>query len=417
VLAASHEHGIYRSLDYGGHWAASNNGITDLSGRAVVFDPRGSTAYLGVWHRTGEFKTLTGGDSWFLQEQGLAGSKIYDLTVNPRDPNQLLAATFRMNDSETERGVARSDSGGQVWVKSGLQPYFIYTVAVNPFNGNEVLAGTVDYGVFRSTDGGKNWTASNRGLINATVTDLLLDPLTPQVWYAAVQGRGVWRSMDEGSQWEELNDGLGEAAVYALTRDLENPQHILAWTSDGWLALQSGEGRWQAVEMKALGQKRLVDRPITVWREPQPPKPGFELQTDEIEPIDLSSLWPVLAETAFPQGESLPGLKIFSVVQTSQGIWLAGTSEGIYRSDEEGGWQPCGLRGQAVIALAVDPLHNEVMAAATSSQVWLSRDGGDTWQTHPAEFSLTDIQGLWFDGQGNLLVSLSGQGLLQLGLP
>lgn len=417
VLAASHEHGIYRSLDYGGRWAAANNGITDLSGRAVVFDPRGSTAYFGVWHRTGEFKTLTGGDSWILQQKGLEGAKIYDLTVNPLNPNQLLAATFMMNYSETERGVARSDNAGQMWVRSGLQPYFIYTVAVNPFNGNEVLAGTVDYGVFRSTDGGKNWTASNRGLINATVTDLLVDPLTPQVWYAAVQGRGVWRSMDGGSHWEELSDGLGKAAVYALARDAENPQRMLAWTSAGWLALQSGESRWQAVEMQAAGLKRLVDRPFSVWRKPPPPKPGFEVQADEIEPIELSSLWPALAETAYPPEESLPGLKIFSVLQTSQGNWLAGTSDGIYRHDEEGGWQPSGLRGQAGIALAVDPLNNEMMAAAASSQVWLSRDGGDTWKPYTAEFPLTNIQGLWFDGQGDLLVSLSGQGLLRLGLP
>jgi hypothetical protein len=41
-----------------------------------------------------------------------------------------------MNFSNSERGVARSDNGGEMWVKSGCKPDFIYTVVVNPFNGN-----------------------------------------------------------------------------------------------------------------------------------------------------------------------------------------------------------------------------------------------------------------------------------------
>ncbi len=419
VLAASHEHGIYRSLDYGSAWEAANAGISDLSGRAVAFDPRGGIAYLGVWHRTGEFKTLNGGDSWFLQSDGLSGSKIYDLTVNPRNPNQLLAATFMMNFSETERGVARSDNGGERWVKSGLQPYFIYTVAVNPFNANEVLAGTVDYGVFRSTDGGKTWTARNEGLINATFTDLAFDPLSPQVWYAAVQGRGVWRSLDGGNHWQQFNAGLETTMIYSLAWEGQDSRRILALTPHGWMAADGdGDGLW---EMAEPNQSRADDPllpSIAAWQINQPPKPGFENEPAEINPVQIpASGWMSTPESGL-RAEGLPAdLKIYALLQTPAGEWLAGTGDGIYQRESGADWQHGWLSGQAVIGLAENPLRKDWIAAAAPSQIWLSRDGGLTWQAQETGMPLTGIHSIWFDPHGRLLVGLVNRGLLCLDLP
>ncbi|GIV64432.1 MAG: hypothetical protein AB1457_07355 [Chloroflexota bacterium] len=420
VLAASHEHGAYRSLDYGSSWTAANRGITDLSGRAVTFDPRGTVAYLGVWHRTGEFKTFNGGDEWLLQSNGLEGSKIYDMVVNPRYPNQLLAATFMMNYSDTERGVARSENGGEVWVKSGLQPYFIYAVAVNPFNGNEVLAGTVDHGVFRSTDGGKTWMARNQGLINVTITDLLINPANPLVWYAAVEGRGVWFSTDGGLHWEKFDDGLENMTVYSLSWEGQNNRRILARTDEGWLAVESsGQQTWQPVETP---QNQPDDFTNHVWmiRPPsQPPKPGFELESGENYPPDWTPSWAVNFGSEYLMAELPSDLKamVYIAFLKADGTWLLGTSEGIYRQIGKGGWQLTGLRGHPVTGIAVDPHDSNWMAAATPLGLWLSRDGGGEWQKFSGDWSLTNVQGLWFDGRGNLLVSIGGQGLLRFDLP
>ncbi len=418
VLAASHEHGVYRSLDYGSTWQPANNGISDLSGRAVAFDPRGSIAYFGVWHRTGEFKTLNGGETWYLQSNGLVGTKIYDLVVNPKNADQLLAATFMMNYSDKERGVARSDNGGEMWVKSGLQAYFIYSVAVNPFNGNEALAGTVDNGVFRSTDGGRNWNARNQGLINVTITDLLIDPINPQIWYALVQERGVWRSLDGGSHWEAYNGGLGNTTIYRLGWDAGNPSRILAWTADGWLSVESGgEGNWKMVEAGVVALIPSAHQPLGGWGKAHPPKPGFEDGENEIH-----SRQSAIEGLSFPESEwraaDLPaGLSVYALLHTPAGIWLAGTSDGIYRREPDENWQPGGLSGQAVLGLAVDPTDGDWIVAATPSRIWWSRDGGRTWQVKEIEVPHVGIRGVWFDRQGGLLVSLGGQGLLRLGLP
>jgi photosystem II stability/assembly factor-like uncharacterized protein len=427
VLAASHEHGAYRSLDFGASWRAANTGISDLSGRAVAFDPRGSIAYLGVWHRTGEFKTLSGGDDWFLQSNGLTGSKIYDLVVNPRNPNQLLAATFMMNFSDTERGVARSDNGGEMWVKSGLQPYFTYSVAVNPFNGNEMLAGTVDYGVFRSTDGGKTWTARNQGLVNVTITDLLIDPLLPQVWYAAVQGRGVFRSQDGGVGWEEYNTGMETYRVFSLAWDVHHPGRLLALTPAGWLAADSrGEGGWHPVDAAQVGVSRLANLGTPDGQEQPPPRPGFDLETIESEVVPNGPAvsveflgYPLLtAESGMSSQDDLPaGIRVFTLLRTPQGALLAGTSDGVFMQPTGGNWQAAGLNGRTVVSLAVHPLRSDWIAAASPWQVWLSQDGGSTWQEQPTSRDMGGIGGVWFDGQGSLLVSVGGQGIRRLSVP
>ena len=427
VLAASHEHGAYRSLDSGASWQPANYGVTDPSGRAVAFDPRGGTAYLGVWHRSGEYKTLNGGDSWFLQSNGINGSKIYDLAVNPVKPNQVLAATFMMNFSDTERGVARSDNGGEMWVKSGLQPYFIYTVAVNPFNGNEMLAGTVDYGVFRSTDGGITWTARNQGLVNTTVTDLLIDPLLPQVWYAAVQGRGVFRSPDEGIHWEEYNTGMQSRTVYSLDWDARHPGRLLALTSSGWLAADSGgEDGWQPVDAAQAGVSRLANLATPDGQVQSPPRPGFEMETGERQVASNGQAalleflgYPLLmVESGVSSQDDLPaGICVFTLFRIPQGALLAGTSDGILMQQPGGNWRAAGLNGQAVVSVAVHPYRSDWIAAAGPSQVWLTQDGGNTWQEQAISRDMKGIRGVWFEGQGSLLVSVSGQGILRLALP
>jgi len=96
---------------------------------------------------------------------------------------------------------------------------------------------------------------------------------------------------------------------------------------------------------------------------------------------------------------------------------LAGTSDGIFVQQPGAEWQAAGLNGQAVGSVAVHPLRSDWIAAATPSQVWLSRDGGSTWQTQPTGRDMEGIRGVWFDGQGSLLVSVSGQGILRLAVP
>lgn len=65
------------------------------------------------------------------------------------------------------------------------------------------LFGTVFFGtfggMFRSTNGGSTWAATNAGLTNVTVHVVAVDPLTPTTIYAGTRDQGIFKSTDGGA--------------------------------------------------------------------------------------------------------------------------------------------------------------------------------------------------------------------------
>lgn len=91
----------------------------------------------------------------------------------------------------------------------------MYTLATI---GNTVFAGG-DSGVFRSTDYGATWAASDSGLTYYYQSFYQMVPMTPKVSAFAVMGTnlfaaglgGVFLSKDSGSTWNRVSDGLPNA--------------------------------------------------------------------------------------------------------------------------------------------------------------------------------------------------------------
>ena len=84
----------------------------------------------------------------------------------------------------------------------------IYALAINPQTPDTLYAGTYGGGVFKSTNGGTNWTAINTGLTNTNVCALAIDPQTPETLYAGTDGGGVFKSTNGGTNWTAMNTGL-----------------------------------------------------------------------------------------------------------------------------------------------------------------------------------------------------------------
>ena len=67
----------------------------------------------------------------------------------------------------------------------------VRAMLIDPQNPATLYAGTYA-GVFRSTDGGVNWTAVNAGLTSHAVVSLAFDPHDPATLYAGTLGGGVF---------------------------------------------------------------------------------------------------------------------------------------------------------------------------------------------------------------------------------
>jgi len=75
-------------------------------------------------------------------------------------------------------------------------------------DGSTFFAGTWGGGVFLSTDGGTNWTATNNGLTNKYVSSLLKSGIHLFV----VTDAGIFVTTDNGANWAQANNGITNQA-------------------------------------------------------------------------------------------------------------------------------------------------------------------------------------------------------------
>jgi hypothetical protein len=195
------------------HWEFLSAEFGIQSGSAITLDPNdpsGETLYVGTGEANasadsaagvGLYKSTDGGDTWTgpLGASVFNGRSIGSIVVRPGDPNTIYAGTTR--------GV----------------------LGVSSVNGGAVtlIPGAAAWGLYKSTDGGANWTFLHNGTADAAACDTVaeataagspcslrgvrrvaLDPSSPDTVYAGSYSRGIWRSTDAGATWTQIKPTL-----------------------------------------------------------------------------------------------------------------------------------------------------------------------------------------------------------------
>lgn len=123
-----------------------------------------------------------------------------------------------------------SDNRGESWQKveaAGEAPPIIARLAVDPLHPDVLYAAATAAGAWQSSDGGKTWRQMLH-LNDATpVNDIAIDQVNPQRLYVALTGSiyqgaydyGIWMSEDAGKTWHAEDAGFGHAHAYRLYPD------------------------------------------------------------------------------------------------------------------------------------------------------------------------------------------------------
>ena len=185
----------------------------------------------GVW------KTKDGGQSWNNISDGYFGGSIGAVSVSMSDPNIIYVGTgeetVRGNVSPGYGGFWKSYDAGKTWEKLNLNVDQVQVgrIIIHPKNPDVVLIAVIgdlfknskERGIYKTSDGGKNWRKVLYVNERSGGNDIIFDPGNPRVIYASTwnirrtpyslesggNGSYLWKSTDEGNTWKNISNSDG----------------------------------------------------------------------------------------------------------------------------------------------------------------------------------------------------------------
>jgi photosystem II stability/assembly factor-like uncharacterized protein len=178
----------------------------------------------------GLWKSTDGGIHWKSLMDNLPNENIGAIGLAPSDDKVVYVGTGEANNRQSSsigNGVWGSTDGGQTWTHLGLDDtQSIGRIVVDPTDpkivyvaaAGHLFGGNAERGLYKSTDGGKNWKKVKYIDPDSGFTDIAIDHSNPKVLYASSlqrrrtwwgyngggPGSGLWKTTDAGATWTKL---------------------------------------------------------------------------------------------------------------------------------------------------------------------------------------------------------------------
>lgn len=201
---------------------------------AVGIPSQPNVFYIGV-NNGGVWKTTDAGRTWKPIFDDQPTGSIGDVAIAPSNPNVVYVGSgegLQRPDLSTGDGMYRSNDAGKTWTHLGLREgQQIASIAVDPKDENRLFVAVLGHpygpneerGIYRSTDGGKNFERVLYKDVDTGAMQVEIDPTNSNIIYAdlwagrqgpwengAWQGKesGLFKSTDGGNTWNKLTKGL-----------------------------------------------------------------------------------------------------------------------------------------------------------------------------------------------------------------
>ncbi|MEA2164950.1 MAG: hypothetical protein QOK37_3077 [Thermoanaerobaculia bacterium] len=358
---------------------ARNIGSAAMSGRIAALDAvhEGNrlTVYVGA-ASGGVWKSVNGGTTFKPVFDKQATQSIGAIAIDPKNPKTIWAGSgeaWTRNSVSYGNGVYKSTDGGDNWTNVGLpNSERIAKIQIDPSDTNTVYvcvpgklwSDSDDRGVYKTTDGGKSWTKVLKGANLSTGCSMLsLDRSNPKTLYA-----GMWDFRRKG--WTFRSGGDGPDAV----------------SGSGLFKSTDGGATWQSLDDKSAaglptkpwGRVAVTVAPsnsnvVYALVEAAPPKNGLYRSEDGGKTWQARDRSQMMIWRPFYFANLLVDPKDANKVYKAGGGLIASNDGGKSFSGVGGGghgdWHD----------VWIDPNNTDNLIAGDDGGLWYSYDGGNRW--------------------------------------
>lgn len=125
--------------------------------------------------------------------------------------------------------VIEAQDGPNTWTSSSGNIGRIYSMVIDPQNDNIIYAGSLDSGVYKTTNAGLNWYPVINELGYRKVQVLAISPSNPQILFAGTDhnggySSGVYKTTNGGANWMLMSSGIADPrSIQAIAIHPTNP--------------------------------------------------------------------------------------------------------------------------------------------------------------------------------------------------
>ncbi|MDE3153371.1 MAG: hypothetical protein KGL93_14090 [Gemmatimonadota bacterium] len=273
--------GVWKTTDAGASWQNVSDGYFAVASMGAIEVSRSNpnVVYAGTGSSKirsnvsigrGVYKSTDAGHTWTFIGLEKVG-QISAIRVDPTNPDVVfVAALGNPFVPNVDRGVFKSVDGGRTWRKvlyvsdsTGaadleLQPGNPDVVFATMWHGQRkpwtIVSGAYEGGIYKSTDGGENWTKLGGGLPNQLFgrANVAISNAMPNRVYALIEakpGGGLYRSEDAGATWTLINgaQNLWTRPFYYNTLGVDpNDADVVYVGDEGWYKSVDGGRTFRA---------------------------------------------------------------------------------------------------------------------------------------------------------------------------
>ena len=345
------------------NWRSVGPSLTSGRISDIAVNPNNIFEYYVATSAGGVWKTINSGIDYTPVFDNEGSYSIGCVSIDPNNSNIIWVGSGENNNQRSVSygdGVYKSIDGGDTWKNMGLKSSeHIGKIIIDPNNSNVIYVAAIgplwskggERGLYKSIDGGINWSLILYIDENTGVNDVIIDPRNTDILYASSfqrrrhvftyvgggPGSGMHKSEDGGENWIKINTGLPteEIGRIGLTISPANPEYIYAIVEAA-----NGKGGFYRSLNKGASWKRQSSHSTSgnyyqeIIADPVDPNRVFSMDTwmtvtndggktfnkvgEDFKHVDNHSIW---------------------INPSNNGHWLVGSDGGIYETfDNANSW-------------------------------------------------------------------------------